>query len=164
MNKLLLALLVVLCVGLVVAIFFPIYAVKVPSDKAWCLSNMKQLAVGQLIYLADYDDRFPDRDSWMDATYPYIKREDNYHCPILQKGKPAPQIYGYCFNGEMSKAKLPAKDADKIPLLFESDNVARNASGPFQVPNPGRHRSVGSEQGANNVVYVDAHARSIDVP
>ena len=31
-----------------------------------CLSNVKQTALGLIMYMNDYDDRLPQRDEWMD--------------------------------------------------------------------------------------------------
>lgn len=115
---------------------------------------MKQLAAGHLIYISDYDDRFPNRDNWMDALQPYTKHETILHCPTLAETGNS-QLHGYCFHSVLSNAKLPSSP-ETVELVFESINQAKNASGNLDsLPNPGRHK------GFNNVAYADSHAESV---
>ena len=91
----------------------------------------------------------------MDTSEVYTKNPYLFHCPELQK-KPDENIYGYAFNLELSSAKEP-KDPDKVPLIFDSMNLAKNASGTLDsLPNPGRHHE------KNFVGFADSHAKSID--
>jgi prepilin-type processing-associated H-X9-DG protein len=62
---------------------------------ASCQSNLKQLALGVLMYSQDYDERFPwgwnttsgygagdwDRSQWCTLIYPYVKNVQLYTCP-----------------------------------------------------------------------------------
>lgn len=135
-------------------LFWPIHpGNKQGAIRTACLSNLKQIGFAQLAYLGDYDDHFPDRDVWMDSVLPYIKEEKQFRCTALYK-EANPQLYGYAFNANLSKAKFPAKGPEAVPLVFESLNLARNASDPFiSLPKPGRH------EGRNNVGYADGHAK-----
>jgi len=150
-------------VAFLALIFWPVHSGGGrPSERATCLSNLKQVAVGQIIYASDYDDHFPDRDVWMDTVFPYMKNERNYHCPAFQKDEPKPDTYGYCFNAELSLAKIPAKEPEFKPLTFDSVNLARNASGAIDsLPSPGRHKSERSDAAYNTVAYADGHAKGL---
>jgi hypothetical protein len=154
----------VLLLGLtILAVFVPVYSSHgYPSpERATCLSNLKQIATAQFLYASDYDDRFPDRDVWMDVVFPYIKNQETYHCPAFQKKERKPEIYGYCFNAELSRVKLPTKSPELIPLAFDSVNLARSASGSIDsLPSPGRHKSDTSDAAYNMVAYADGHAKS----
>jgi prepilin-type processing-associated H-X9-DG protein len=117
-----------------------------------CLSNVKQQAVGILIYEGDFDDRYPRGDRWMDATKEYLKAEDARHCPLVPKGS-----YGYAFNSSLSLAKTP-KDPEKVAIVYDSSNPIRNASDPVtSLPNPGRH------DGKDHIAYADGHAKAVKV-
>jgi prepilin-type processing-associated H-X9-DG protein len=122
-----------------------------------CISNIKQLALSATMYTADYDDRFPLRDNWMDSTKEYRKGDDMLRCPTFAFDEKAPKnLYGYAMNQAISGAKPPPNIAN-VPLIFDSVNLARNASGTLDsLPNPGRH-------GGQNVIgYADGHAKAVD--
>ena len=137
-------------------VLFPVFEeVKVPRQPVACLSNLRQSSVAILIYQSDENERFPPRDAWMDATYPYTKTETIWHCPSVPKG-----VYGYAFNGALSGAKAP-KDAASVPLIYDSVNPIRNASDlRTSLPLPGRHGRK-EEGGGNNVGYADGHAKAV---
>lgn len=53
-------LVVIAIIAILAAILFPVFAqAKSAAKKTACLSNIKQLATGTMIYTADYDDTFP---------------------------------------------------------------------------------------------------------
>jgi prepilin-type N-terminal cleavage/methylation domain-containing protein/prepilin-type processing-associated H-X9-DG protein len=86
-------LVVIAIIAILAAILFPVFAqAKAAAKKATALSNYKQLVLGNLMYLNDYDDTFVvfswtdyatgnptgDRLSWepvmwRDLIYPYVK-------------------------------------------------------------------------------------------
>lgn len=123
-----------------------------PSPHRACISNLKQLALGVTMYTVDNDDRFPGRDVWMDATSSYIKNDAVFHCPdVVDESN---STYGYAFDGKLSFAAMPKEGADKAPLVFDSVNLGRNASGGLDsMPNPPR-------PGGGNVGYADGHVKT----
>jgi len=85
-------LVVIAIIAILAAILFPVFAqARATARKTACLSNMKQLTLGMLQYLQDYDEKFPGwnweffchggnnglpRDSaafWTMAIYPYVR-------------------------------------------------------------------------------------------
>jgi prepilin-type N-terminal cleavage/methylation domain-containing protein len=55
-------LVVIAIIAILAAILFPVYArVKAKAKQTACLSNLKQIGVGFLLYETDTDDRLPDR-------------------------------------------------------------------------------------------------------
>lgn len=55
-------LVVIAIVAILAAILFPVFAqVKASALASTCLSNLRQRGVSFTLYLADYDDRMPDR-------------------------------------------------------------------------------------------------------
>jgi hypothetical protein len=135
----------------------PVGSSKEQAKRSSCLSNVKMQAAALQIYAADYDERLPNRDSWMDAITPYGKFKTYPVCYEVSKLK-HPQYIGYCFNRQLSNSEFPA-DLQTTPLVFESTNMARNASGGLEsLPVPGRHF------GSNNVAYADGYAKSVKMP
>jgi len=98
-------LVVIAIIAILAAILFPVFAQARESARTTaCLSNVKQLTLGAMMYTQDYDERFwtwnwnfncnagnngQGRDSasfWTMAIYPYVKNKQVYQCPddILQ--------------------------------------------------------------------------------
>lgn len=138
----------VIC-AIVAAVLFPVFATSYPGgSKTRCLSNMKQMTLGHLMYASDHHERFTFAPTWQPAILPYVKSE--FSCP-LAPGK----RHGYAMLDERSGVKTTSiKEPAKAPLMIESSACIPNAHGPFSLaPNPGRHR------GRNYVGYVDGHAK-----
>jgi len=93
-------LVVIAIIAILAAILFPVFSqARASARRTNCLSNMKQLTLGMLQYVQDYDERFPSwnwgffcnggnqglpRDSaafWTMAIYPYVKNDGVYQCP-----------------------------------------------------------------------------------
>jgi len=82
-------LVVIAIIAILAAILFPVFAqAKEAAKKTQCLSNQKNIGLGFMMYVNDYDDLFPrsiahDYDStgavmgpdrlWSQVVYPYIK-------------------------------------------------------------------------------------------
>jgi prepilin-type N-terminal cleavage/methylation domain-containing protein/prepilin-type processing-associated H-X9-DG protein len=87
-------LVVIAIISLLAAILFPVFArARENARRASCQSNLKQIGLGLLQYVGDYDDTMPfsffgtagNSDAtnykWMDAIYPYVKNEQIFTCP-----------------------------------------------------------------------------------
>jgi prepilin-type N-terminal cleavage/methylation domain-containing protein/prepilin-type processing-associated H-X9-DG protein len=87
-------LVVIAIISLLASILFPVFArARENARRASCQSNLKQIGLGLLQYIGDYDDTMPfsffgsagNSDAanykWMDAIYPYVKNEQIFTCP-----------------------------------------------------------------------------------
>jgi len=97
-------LVVIAIIAILAAILFPVFAqAREKARAASCLSNIKQLTLGFIMYSQDYDETMPQWDwganystSWGDAAtfspnnattiwyyaiYPYVKNGQVYTCP-----------------------------------------------------------------------------------
>ena len=107
----LIELLVVLAIIAVLSsILFPVYAqAKSAAKQSVCLSNMKQIGNGMILYMGDNDDRMPDRRDlkismgfkpwygwpatdprcgWAEVVFdPYMKGNGVWACPSAAKTK-----------------------------------------------------------------------------
>src|SRR6187549_594984 len=79
-------LVVIAIIAILAAILFPVFAqAREKARQTACLSNEKQLVLGVLQYVQDYDEVFPSRSrdginwipaGWASITYPYVKSTD----------------------------------------------------------------------------------------
>lgn len=92
-------LVVIAIISILAAILFPVFArARENARRASCQSNLKQIGLGLLQYIGDYDETLPhsfhgsfgdstpagttpDNYKWMDAIYPYVKSEALFNCP-----------------------------------------------------------------------------------
>ncbi len=80
-------LVVIAIIAILAAILFPVFArAREKARQTSCLSNVKQLGLGFMMYTQDYDEMFPnaiapDGTYWMDAIMPYVKNTQLYVCP-----------------------------------------------------------------------------------
>jgi prepilin-type processing-associated H-X9-DG protein len=136
------------------AILFPVFATSHRSGpRLTCLSRVKQITLGHMIYASDHDDRLTLASTWEDGVEPYVKQR--FSCPEAPGKR-----YGYAMLDNLSAAKLTAmKKPAAVPLTIESAACIPNAHGDERlIPNPGRHG------GSNTVGYADGHAKSVRVP
>ena len=82
-------LVVIAIIAILAAILFPVFArARAKAQANTCLSNVKQLTLGVLMYANDYDERVVPASgswntppSWKAFIYPYIKNADLFRCP-----------------------------------------------------------------------------------
>ena len=87
-------LVVIAIIAILAAILFPVFAKAREKARAIsCLSNMKQIGLGMLMYSQDYDERFPSGIlpkagdpgfpgmGWAGQTNPYLKSAQLFKCP-----------------------------------------------------------------------------------
>ena len=145
-------LVVIAIIAILAAILFPVFAQA--RDKARsisCLSNVKQVGLGFMMYVQDWDETFPiawgypDGSTWFTAVYPYVKNGatpnpdypkvagsrpylDNratgmFHCPSDSDG---PATLSYTTNANlMGTGQNPPRPAKSIAAInLPADLVA----------------------------------------
>ena len=111
-------LVVIAIIAILAAILFPVFArAREKARQSNCLSNLKQLSLGILMYVQDYDERFPPTffygapsaqlTWWEDIIQPYVMNYQLITCPSLSPagytfarpaGLPNPLMYTYNSN------------------------------------------------------------------
>jgi prepilin-type N-terminal cleavage/methylation domain-containing protein/prepilin-type processing-associated H-X9-DG protein len=118
-------LVVIAIIAILAAILFPVFAqAREQARKTSCLSNVKQIGLGNEMYVQDYDETFeiawgvPDagtNGTWVDAIMPYVKNgnvNENagvswnrsngiFHCPSDTEG---PAVVSYTTNALLTGA------------------------------------------------------------
>jgi prepilin-type N-terminal cleavage/methylation domain-containing protein/prepilin-type processing-associated H-X9-DG protein len=82
-------LVVIAIIAILAAILFPVFArARENARRASCQSNLKQIGLGILQYVQDYDEKFPPATvsdpnvvGWAGAIQPYVKSEQLFRCP-----------------------------------------------------------------------------------
>ena len=103
-------LVVIAIIAILAAILFPVFArARENARRASCMSNLKQIGLGIMMYVQDYDEKYPlaaivsyetppnglwyqnTRISppniswfWQQTVYPYTKSDQLYYCPSAQ--------------------------------------------------------------------------------
>ena len=81
-------LVVIAIIAILAAILFPVFAkAREKARTSSCQSNLKQLSIGLLQYVQDYDETLPKRyfaveaQSWRMVIQPYLKSDQVFRCP-----------------------------------------------------------------------------------
>jgi prepilin-type N-terminal cleavage/methylation domain-containing protein/prepilin-type processing-associated H-X9-DG protein len=81
-------LVVIAIIAILAAILFPVFAkAREKARQITCASNEKQIGLGILQYVQDYDETYPmtnvpaNVDCWAQAIYPYLKSVGVLECP-----------------------------------------------------------------------------------
>src|SRR5471030_2336473 len=88
-------LVVIAIIAILAAILFPVFArARENARRASCQSNLKQIGLGMVQYVQDYDERYPIGDTYADAVttpgdtgwasvelQPYMKSVQLFGCP-----------------------------------------------------------------------------------
>ena len=106
-------LVVIAIIAILAAILFPVFArARENARRASCMSNLKQIGLGVMMYVQDYDEKYPlayfattqtppafttlssSYWFWLQSTYPYTKSEQVFICPSSTSTTPLSQNYG----------------------------------------------------------------------
>jgi prepilin-type N-terminal cleavage/methylation domain-containing protein/prepilin-type processing-associated H-X9-DG protein len=110
-------LVVIAIIAILAAILFPVFAqAREKARQASCISNLKQLTMGFVMYAQDYDETFPSWNwavnysggsgnpnnnattLWCNAIFPYVKNAQVYNCPSDALGLTTQNAFGGWFN------------------------------------------------------------------
>jgi prepilin-type N-terminal cleavage/methylation domain-containing protein/prepilin-type processing-associated H-X9-DG protein len=92
-------LVVIAIIAILAAILFPVFAqARAKARQTACLSNMKQIGLGIMSYVQDYDELYPvnnmsyaptdankEFSAWMQHIQPYVKNVDVFLCLDTRK-------------------------------------------------------------------------------
>ncbi len=98
-------LVVIAIIAILAAILFPVFArAREKARQSSCLSNVKQVALGAMMYAQDYDECVPETlDSamtsyWYQKIMPYVKNDQVFVCPSTSSTNPGSWNYSLSTN------------------------------------------------------------------
>ncbi len=175
-------LVVIAIIAILAAILFPVFArAREKARQTSCLSNVKQIGLGNLMYAQDYDEKtvygsgwqYPNGSlSWQLKVEPYIKNRQIFQCPSNPNGEfiywTQPLVYGYSRNVEQNRSlgefRFPAQTAmlgDGVHPAVEYPRgiVPLSCRGwdPCHTVEPTQDHFL--HNGGNNIVFYDGHAK-----
>lgn len=123
------------------AVLYPLFVTPRTRSRHSCLSNLKQLEIGILMYAEDNDERMLPANVWEDVTFPYTKTRQIYTCPDIkgylldQKRDANSEISGYAFNSLLTLRPLrdnrDNRDDPALNILIADANIpGPNPNGP----------------------------------
>jgi prepilin-type N-terminal cleavage/methylation domain-containing protein/prepilin-type processing-associated H-X9-DG protein len=103
-------LVVIAIIAILAAILFPVFAkAREKARQTSCLSNLKQVALAQMMYIEDYDEMLPYAQNWDPAfgsmpssaywfmvIQPYMKNTQALKCPSANSVAGTITDYGRC--------------------------------------------------------------------
>jgi prepilin-type N-terminal cleavage/methylation domain-containing protein/prepilin-type processing-associated H-X9-DG protein len=181
-------LVVIAIIAILAAILFPVFArARENARRASCMSNLKQIGLGMMMYVQDYDETFPayamGTQIWIDLLKPYTKSTQVFLCPSAPATTPSNGNYGanWIVLGNDGNTKLAAvQSASTTYLLMDwgiyyvqpSDNIVSSASwwylpgmgesgGTCTVvsPYPVQDCASGRHFGGINMTFADGHVK-----
>jgi prepilin-type N-terminal cleavage/methylation domain-containing protein/prepilin-type processing-associated H-X9-DG protein len=111
-------LVVIAIIAILAAILFPVFAqAREKARQAACMSNEKQLGLGLLQYVQDYDETYPAGTGgqsygmgWAGMIYPYVKSQNVFVCPDEDFRPPngADTTISYAYNAALCRTDSAA--------------------------------------------------------
>jgi prepilin-type processing-associated H-X9-DG protein len=113
-----------------------------------CLSNLRQLGLGCLVYCVDYSGPYPDGRVWSDLTLPYVLSLRMYQCPSLPDSP-----CGYAYNPALGgRPQEQLRVPDQVAMLFDGKGGWNDSGGEDRVAR--RHEGF-------NCAFADGHAELV---
>src|SRR5438874_3586109 len=149
-------LVVIAIIAILAAILFPVFArAREQSRKATCLSNLHQMGTATLMYLQDYDSKYPQwYGPWSSLIMPYLKNEPLFRCPSDAVGTAA--TYTNPLTGRTDPNPIRS-------YTMNGDWYSPDSRGLSNQPNtwngyPGGYPETEVEAPANMIMYCDRWA------
>ena len=127
-------LVVIAIIAILAAILFPVFArAREKARQSSCLSNVKQITMGFMMYLQDYDEKFMRHcwcvgsTCWMYGVQPYAKNWAMFDCPS-KPGAWQSCVRSYGFNMQMLDCKVLADLNKPAEIIMVADARKLNAS------------------------------------
>lgn len=169
-------LVVIAIIAILAAILFPVFAqAKEAAKQSACLSNLKQIGLGMMMYSGDTDGRYP---CWVPQTNPvnggntsyfppdlqimaYVKNEQIWKCPSDAQPRVSPNSVIWWDGNYRTKALLRSYAyIGNITTVQGGNSADRNTGLTYEIGNPGEWRYNGRsesevQESANTVAWCE---------
>ncbi len=148
--------------GLAGVVYLAAQPLRRSEQMSACQSNLKQIGLGTMQYVRDYDEQFPIARNWADGMAPYLGVSAQPSRPNAEKDFqqlfrcPTSRAF-YVYNDFYSTISASQdKNSASSPLIYEAATGARNASDKGQSwPTIPIHALIQTR--GNNVLFGDGH-------
>jgi prepilin-type N-terminal cleavage/methylation domain-containing protein/prepilin-type processing-associated H-X9-DG protein len=138
-------LVVIAIIAILAAILFPVFArAREKARQSSCQSNCKQIALGMLMYVQDYDERYPishraDPDGnrrWCETLQPYVKNTQLFVCPsdagVVVQWATCPERFptSYMANFQVSAAAMAQTVSPSTTVYLADGGAQQTVAGP----------------------------------
>ncbi len=130
-------LVVIAIIAVLAAILFPVFAQAREKARAiTCLSNARQIGTALMLYLQDYDEKYPQEHP---STGNPVVDDNNAQLEEIDYGSPFDKILPYVSSKDSSKTQLYLCPSDPDPHglhLLDSSGNCLNTNPPAPPPGP----------------------------
>jgi len=179
-------LVVIAIIAILAAILFPVFArARENARRASCMNNLKQIGLGMMMYVQDYDEKYPiasyhessdllsypsgaiSTANWIVRMYPYVKSVQVFNCPSSsgtpwKGGTDASTTVSYGANIRILPADIPPTALASIEkpseTLLLADSTGTNPYVIYETYIASRYMIDRHLDGAN-IVYADGHVK-----
>ena len=162
-------LVVIAIIAILAAILFPVFSrAREKARQSSCLSNVKQIMMGALMYAQDYDETFVPSESaatypWSQLILPYLKNKQIYACPSY-RGTGAATVIGYGINiVHVATAGVCGPSPAGQPLSVLEDSSSVIAIGELDGDSAAGPWTIGSLSGSHGFNPVSVAATKLSV-
>lgn len=156
-------LVVIAIIAILAAILFPVFAqAREAARKSSCASNVKQLSLATLMYIQDYDERYPsdqwgtnNADPWWILIQPYTKNGGIVDCPS-QDGFGSYRNGNLGTNGQTHDQLLAALGNRRLGYGF-NEHLVNNAMAIAAIPVPAGKAMLSDAQASVLPFWSDAN-------
>jgi len=169
-------------IAILAAILFPVFAkAREKARQTSCLANVKQLTMGFMMCLQDYDEKFQrhcwcaTNTCWMCTIYPYVRNWQCDNCPSKEFNEGCDRSYGFNVTEldcrKQARIQRPSEviilaDARKrlqstgqpCPVAFLNHDMDGGACG-WSGCNSADSCLASRHSGGANIGFVDGHAK-----
>jgi prepilin-type N-terminal cleavage/methylation domain-containing protein len=127
-------LVVIAIIAILAAILFPVFAqAKAAAKQTQCLSNGRQIGIALMLYLNDWDDKYPQEHA---STSNPVVDDSNAQLESIDYGSPFDKVLPYVASQDSAKTQLYICPADPDPhgLMIEDSQGNCLGSNPIAPP------------------------------
>jgi prepilin-type N-terminal cleavage/methylation domain-containing protein/prepilin-type processing-associated H-X9-DG protein len=157
-------LVVIAIIAILAAILFPVFArAREKARQTSCLSNVKQISLGIVMYTQDYDNVFPvsrnpqnpsSVDYWYEMIMPYVKNEQVFVCPSAADEDPG---YGWNYDALGYGSSSSTHAVSRTQIDRPSQTLMLVDAGNYIVYHPHRYGNQWYDPPTDNTLFYFNH-------